>query len=51
MTDLPVRSLRPASDPAAGGEPVSEFITSLDPAFRAEELSYAVSLIALPLRL
>ena len=32
--------------PAAGGEPVSEFITSLDPAFRAEELSYAVSLIA-----
>ena len=62
MTDLPVRSLRPANDravagppaepeppasyPAAGGEPVSEFITSLDPAFRAEELSYAVSLIA-----
>ena len=44
--DLPVRSLRPPSDPAAGGEPVSEFITSLDPAFRAEELSYAVSLIA-----
>jgi uncharacterized membrane protein YccC len=44
--DLPVRTLRPASDPAAGGEPVSEFITSLDPAFRAEELSYAVSLIA-----
>ena len=59
---LPVWSLRPASDPAvagplvgpgpsvgdpaAGGEPVSEFITSLDPAFRAEELSYAVSLIA-----
>jgi hypothetical protein len=62
MTDLPVRSLRPASypavagppagpessvsDPAAGGEPAGEFITSLDPAFRAEELSYAVSLIA-----
>jgi uncharacterized membrane protein YccC len=44
--DLPVRSLRPPSDPPAGGEPVSEFITSLDPAFRAEELSYAVSLIA-----
>src|ERR1700722_4589319 len=36
----------PASDPAAAGEPVSEFITSLDPTFRAEELSYAVSLIA-----
>ena len=32
--------------PAEGAEPVSEFITSLDPAFRAEELSYAVSLIA-----
>jgi uncharacterized membrane protein YccC len=62
MTYLPVRSLRPASDPAAGGEPVEpepsasapaagggpvgEFITSLDPAFRTEELSYAVSLIA-----
>jgi len=44
--DLPVRSLRPARDPAAGGELVSEFITSLDPAFRAEELSYAVSVIA-----
>ncbi len=58
---LPARSLRPASDPAlagpvgpeppvsdpaAGAGPVSEFITSLDPAFRAEELSYAVSLIA-----
>ena len=59
---LPARSLRPASDPAAagplagpeppvsdpaaGGGPASEFITALDPAFRAEELSYAVSLIA-----
>src|SRR5271169_4819810 len=37
---LPARSLRPAS------EPVSEVITSLDPAFRAEELSHAASLIA-----
>jgi len=46
MTDLPVRSLRPASDPAAAGEPAGEFATSLDPAFRAGELSYAVSLIA-----
>ena len=52
MTDLPVRSLHPAGDPAASGEPAadgepaSEFITSLDPAFRAEELNYAVSLIA-----
>jgi uncharacterized membrane protein YccC len=46
MTYLPVRSPRSASAPAAGGGPVGEFITSLDPAFRAEELSYAVSLIA-----
>jgi hypothetical protein len=62
VTHLPVRSLQPASDPAVVGPPagpespardraavsapVSEFITSLDPAFRAEELSYAVSLIA-----
>jgi uncharacterized membrane protein YccC len=44
--DLPVRPLPSASDPAADGEPVSEFITSLDPTFRAEELSYAVSLVA-----
>ena len=44
--DLPVQPLQPSSDPAAGGEPASEFITSLDPAFRTEELSYAVSLIA-----
>ena len=59
---LPARPLRPASDPAmagslveaeppvgdpaAAGEMASEFVTSLDPAFRAEELSYAVSLIA-----
>ena len=60
--DLPVRSLRsasdqaaggptaspepPTSDPVVGGPPASEFITALDPAFRAEELSYAVSVIA-----
>ncbi len=43
---LPARPMQPASDPAAGGGPAVEFITSLDPAFRAEELSYAVSLIA-----
>jgi uncharacterized membrane protein YccC len=42
----PGRPGPPAGDPAAGGEPASEFITSLDPAFRAEELSYAVSLVA-----
>jgi hypothetical protein len=44
--DLPAQSPQPADDPAADGSTVSEFITSLDPAFRAEELSYAVSLIA-----
>ena len=33
-------------DPAAGGGLAVEFITSLDPAFRAEELSHGVSLIA-----
>ena len=43
---LPADSEPSVGDPAAGGEPISEFITSLDPAFRAEELSYAVSLIA-----
>ena len=36
----------PVGDPAAGGGPAGEFITALDPAFRAEELSYAVALIA-----
>src|SRR3984885_8254974 len=36
----------PAPSPPPGGEQAAEFITSLDPAFRAEELSYAVSLIA-----
>ena len=43
---LPADSEPSVGDPAAGGEPISEFITSLDPAFRAEELSYAVSIIA-----
>jgi uncharacterized membrane protein YccC len=42
----PARPEPPASDPAAAGGPVRQLITSLDPAFRAEELSYAVSLIA-----
>jgi uncharacterized membrane protein YccC len=46
MTGSLVEPEPPVGDPAAGGGPVSEFATSLDPAFRAEELSYAVSLIA-----
>ena len=33
------------SVPEADGDPVTEFITSLDPSFRAQELSFAVSLI------
>src|SRR5216684_1817361 len=45
-TDLPVRRVPPGSGPIAVEEPVSEFITSLDPSFRAQELSFAVSLIA-----
>ena len=44
--DLPVRQrLPPGPSPIAAPEPVSEFITSLDPSFRAQELSFAVSLI------
>src|SRR6266513_4088636 len=46
MVDLPAWSRRPASDTAATSDTASEFTTSLDPAFRAQELSYAVSLIA-----
>jgi uncharacterized membrane protein YccC len=58
MTNVPVRSLRPANDravvgplagpapPASGRAAGGEVITSLDPAFRAEELSYAVAVIA-----
>jgi hypothetical protein len=46
--DLPVRRLPPGSGPVAAQAPApaSEFITSLDPSFRAQELSFAVSLIA-----
>ena len=44
--DLPVRQAAPGASPIAAEEPVSEFITSLDPSFRAQELSFAVSLIA-----
>ena len=45
MTRLPVRPLPPGSGPAASGL-VSERITALDPSFRAQELSFAVSQIA-----
>jgi uncharacterized membrane protein YccC len=47
---LPVRRTTDPAGPAGSGPdaatPVSEFITSLDPSFRAQELSFAVSLIA-----
>jgi hypothetical protein len=43
---LPVWPAPRATSPAAAEEPVSEFITSLDPTFRAQELGFAVSLIA-----
>ena len=43
--DLPVRRAPAASSPDAVEEQVSEFITSLDPSFRAQELGFAVSLI------
>jgi len=46
IADLQVRRAVPGPSPAAAHEPVSEFITSLDPSFRAQELSFAVSLIA-----
>jgi len=44
--DLPVRQVPPRSGPIAADEPVSEFVSSLEPSFRAQELSFAVSLIA-----
>ncbi len=50
--DLPVRRVSSGSGPVAAPvpapapAPASEFITSLDPSFRAQELSFAVSLIA-----
>jgi uncharacterized membrane protein YccC len=43
---LPVWPAPRGASPISAGEPVSEFITSLDPAFRAQELGFAVSLIA-----
>jgi len=44
--ELPVHQVPPGSAPVAVEEQISEFITSLDPSFRAQELSFAVSLIA-----
>jgi uncharacterized membrane protein YccC len=44
--DLPVRRTAAESGSAGADRPVAEFITSLDPSFRAQELSFAVSSIA-----
>ncbi len=44
-TDLPIRRAPAGSSAGAVEEQVSEFITSLDPSFRAQELGFAVSLI------
>jgi uncharacterized membrane protein YccC len=44
--DLPVWPVPRGTSRVAAEEPVSEFITSLDPTFRAQELGFAVSLIA-----
>lgn len=46
MTSLPVRPLPPGSSPAAAPALADERITALDPSFRAQELSFAISLIA-----
>jgi uncharacterized membrane protein YccC len=43
---LPVRRSNGATTSGIASEPVSEFITSLDPSFRAQELSFAVKSIA-----
>ena len=44
--ELPVRRAPAGAGPVAVEERVSEFITSLDASFRAQELSFAVSVIA-----
>jgi uncharacterized membrane protein YccC len=43
--DLPVRRVPAESSVDTDQERVSEFITSLDPSFRAQELAFAVSLV------
>jgi uncharacterized membrane protein YccC len=43
--DLPVRRVPAESGVDSDQERVSEFITSLDPSFRAQELAFAVSLV------
>jgi uncharacterized membrane protein YccC len=45
MADLPVQRIASAAGPTQGPEPDREFITSLDPVFRAQEVGFGVSLI------
>jgi uncharacterized membrane protein YccC len=44
--ELPVHQRSHGAGPVAVEERISEFITSLDPSFRAQEVSFAVSLVA-----
>ncbi len=44
--DLPVRRIGAGESAAQQDSEVSEFISSLDPSFRAQELSFAVTMIA-----
>jgi hypothetical protein len=46
MTYLPVRSAGRDRPAKAAEEPLSEFISSLDPSFRAQELGFSVATIA-----
>ncbi len=46
-SNLPVRRAPgPAEQPGRNEQPADEFLSALDPSFRAQELSFAVSLIA-----
>jgi hypothetical protein len=42
-TELPMGAVATASSAAGAGQRVSEFVTALEPSFRAQELSFAVS--------
>ena len=46
MSHLPVRPAAAGSDPREVEPSVSEFVSSLDPSFRAQELGFVVSSIA-----
>jgi uncharacterized membrane protein YccC len=46
MLAQPLRAMSGDSPPSGDEQQITEFVTSLDPSFRAQELSFAVSLIA-----